>query len=74
MCAQWCTTVAHLHHLMYLCMHIFNANVTITVCIYKASLNVRFHLHRTKHKNDYLSSFSLPLCRHINDEMNCRNL
>lgn len=55
MCAQWCTTVPHLQHLMHLCLHIFSANVSITVCIYKASLNARFHLHRTKHKNDCLS-------------------
>lgn len=55
MYAQWVTRVAHLHHLMYLCIHIFNANVSITVCIYKASLKVRFHLHRAKHKNDCLS-------------------
>lgn len=55
MCAQWGTTVPHLDNLVYLCIHIFSANVNITVCIYKVSLNVRFHLHRTKHNNDCVS-------------------
>lgn len=55
MCVQWYTTVSHLHHLMYLCIHIFNHNVNLTACVYNISLNFRFHLHITKHKNYCLS-------------------